>query len=89
MNRAQRAGFHARYMDEQTGLVFEWYGGPYIDVGYMNGGAFRALEVINVWGSHTNEPTIPRTEQAFLEQVRGWLNNPGNIRNMEILRGNN
>lgn len=47
------------YTDEDTGIVFRWHGGAYIDVGYItrvrsNGDVdmvpeFRAEDVINVW----------------------------------------
>ena len=43
------------YTDEDTGTVFRWHGGAYIDVGYLppaDGSStypFVALDVINVW----------------------------------------
>jgi hypothetical protein len=47
------------YRDEDTGTVFRWHGGAYIDVGYETpkkdidapapASVFRAEDVINVW----------------------------------------
>lgn len=38
------------FRDEDSGLTFRWYGGEYIDVGWVDAdGEFRAEDVLNVW----------------------------------------
>jgi hypothetical protein len=42
------------YRDEDTGTVFRWHGGAYVDVGYIrhyedSDPEFKAEDVINVW----------------------------------------
>ena len=53
------------YRDEDTGTVFRWHGGAYIDVGYETpkkdidapapASIFRAEDVINVWNDELDE----------------------------------
>jgi len=55
------------YTDEDTGTVFRWHGGAYIDVGWygpdteatgIDGDGFHAYDVINVWnlGGYDGRP---------------------------------
>lgn len=42
------------YWDEESGLLFVWHGGAYIDYGYSEDGAYAqgwdgAYDVLNVW----------------------------------------
>jgi hypothetical protein len=55
------------YRDEDTGTVFRWHGGAYIDVGYVTEGSavFVAGDVINVWH---DEMSISYLEQEAI----GW-----------------
>ena len=70
------------YRDEDTGTVFRWHGGAYIDVGYETpkkdidapppASVFRAQDVINVWnyGGHHDRPDISDLELAAQEAPR-------------------
>jgi len=71
------------YRDEDTGTVFRWHGGAYIDVGYvtmmadvpMNVGpypalGFEATTVINVWDDELDISTLERQVQAEGERNR-------------------
>ena|SRR3990167_3828628 len=74
------------YRDEDTGTVFRWHGGAYIDVGWYEGPAgwhvsegrtaevpgFHAEDVINVWnyGGHHDRPDISDLELAAQEAPR-------------------
>src|SRR3990172_8375465 len=69
------------YRDEDTGTVFRWHGGAYIEVGYMRmvslgdasrGEEFHAEDVINVWnyGGHHDRPDISDLELAAQEAPR-------------------
>jgi hypothetical protein len=51
-----------------------WSGGSYIDVLYGS----QAIDVINVWDSATDEPTIPRDNRkaahdAVAGKLREWI----------------
>jgi hypothetical protein len=48
---------------------FEWYGGAYIDVAVYG----QPFEVINVWNSADDKPTIKRSMDAFSERVVEWV----------------
>lgn len=77
------------YTDEDTGLVFQWHGGAYIDVGVLatehnvirnnlgqpahDPGELIAHECINVWDYASDEPTIDRSLYAFEQRCRDWL----------------
>lgn len=56
------------YTDEDTGTVFQWHGGAYIEVGYETpkkdidapapASVFRAEDVINVWDDENDLSTF-------------------------------
>ena len=55
---------------DEIGLVARWWGGEYIDLGYIDDkGEFHAQDVINVWDHAKDEPRIPRTLEALAECV--------------------
>ena len=56
---------------EIDGIRFVWQGGPYIDVCLNVRGAWHAVEVINVWNSATDRPTIDAAD--FRETCRDFL----------------
>jgi hypothetical protein len=66
------------YRDEDTGTVFRWHGGAYIDVGYygdglsrgidMLEGEFHAVDVINVWDDERDRSVYE--VKAAMELVR-------------------
>lgn len=55
-------------------LRFEWSGGPYIDVHEVG---YTAVEVINVWDSATNKPTVPVTNAGLREAADKWVETYG------------
>lgn len=54
---------------ESDGAVFEWHGGPYIDI-VVDG---SAVDVINVWDYAKDQPFIPVTLEAFEEVIDKYL----------------
>ncbi len=54
-------------------LVFKWWGGAYIDVGFVGRTPF---EVINVWDDEKDVPKIARTQAAFERRCNEWLSDP-------------
>lgn len=73
------------YTDEDTGLVFQWHGGAYIDVGYVgqdeeeynNGdlGSFHATDVINVWNDELDESWL-ESEVAAAKMAGAYIRRP-------------
>ena len=58
-------------------LAFTWHGGQYIDICWASGPkAGSAFEVINVWDAGSDEPSIPRTQDAFEARVKEWIDDP-------------
>lgn len=55
-------------------LRFEWSCGPYITV-HEKG--FTGVEVINVWDSRTNKPTIPCTGPGLRQAADEWVETYG------------
>jgi hypothetical protein len=57
-----------QYVEPDSGVVCQWHGGAYIELGYIDeSGEFIAGDVINVWDYAKDEPRIPRTLDAFQE----------------------
>ena len=68
------------YRDEDTGTVFRWHGGAYIDVGYSRPpwqtgagtweglGDFEAYDVINVWDDEA--------DVSYLEEMAAGSRRP-------------
>lgn len=51
-------------------LVFEWFGGSYIEVGQPGRGP---SEVINVWDYEDDRPTIDKDQASFEKRVDAWI----------------
>lgn len=72
-----------RYTDEDTGTVFEWGGGAYIDVGYDTpkkdidapppAYVFRAEDVINVWDDEADVSVFELRADGFGRPFRNIL----------------
>ena len=73
------------YTDDVSGLVFEWHGGAYIEVGYVATergdyerdyghavGDFVAQDCINVWDYETDTPVIARRLEAFAARCEAY-----------------
>jgi hypothetical protein len=65
------------YRDEDhgTGLVFQWHGGAYIEVGYYNGTedalpVFHAEDVINVWDDEADASYFETREPMPTPSIR-------------------
>jgi hypothetical protein len=64
-------------MEHESGVVARWHGGEYISLGYVqemgeagiDGDAFHAYDVLNVWDYAAGQPRIARTLDAFAEAV--------------------
>lgn len=60
-----------RTLDEGLTLIFEWQGGPYIDV---RSSALRVpSEVINVWDYAKGERVIPFDRESLTAHVDQWI----------------
>lgn len=77
------------YHDEDTGLVFSWHGGAYIDVGYVGE---APGDVINVWndeeevsylevGAKSNHRPFRATLEGFEDSCREYLSDLGEEEN--------
>lgn len=70
------------YTDEDTGKVFRWHGGAYIEVGYItrvrsNGDVdmvpeFRAEDVINVWDDEADRSYLDAQEWPVNVEAGEW-----------------
>lgn len=65
---------HIVYRHEDTGVTFVWYGGEYIDVGYMEDCEFIAEDCINVWDHANSRSRIAFHESAMAEHCDEWMN---------------
>lgn len=61
-----------RDLGDEVRLEFIWHGGQYIDVRAV-GLIDHPSEVINVWNSYTDQPTIERADDAFHAKVDEWI----------------
>lgn len=57
-----------------SGVVFIWHGGAYIDIGHIEDNEHKAYDVINVWDYKKGERIIPFTEEAMQARCDEWLN---------------
>lgn len=59
---------------EFTDLVFEWVGGPYVEV-YFSDPTHQdhTGQVINVWDYAKGKPRIPFTPAALERVVKAWV----------------
>src|ERR1051326_8530717 len=73
-----------RYTDKDTGTVFVWHGGAYIDVGYMDGAPdvdgdisdrFHAEDAINVWNDELDESWL-ETHVEVRRMAGGYVKRP-------------
>jgi hypothetical protein len=64
------ADAYMEYVHEDTNTVARWWGGEYIDLGFIDSeGEFHAWDVINVWDHAEDQPRIPRTLDALQAEV--------------------
>lgn len=47
--------------NDEGEAIARWWGGEYIELGYLANGEWRAHDVFNVWDHERSEPRIPRT----------------------------
>lgn len=57
-------------------LYFEWYGGPYIQIGRW---LSRPVEVINVWDYDRDQSRIPFTREDMTRTVDEWITAYGRL----------
>lgn len=58
-----------QYTDPETGLFFQWNGGPIISV-YEGEGLFGE---INVWDEEGGHTRIQHTQEAFEAECERWI----------------
>ena len=84
---------YMEYTHDDTGVTARWWGGEYIEFGYVaeqdtgpfndkgqasyNKGEWIATDVINVWDHAKDEPRIPRTLEALEQAVIDNLDEEG------------
>lgn len=56
-----------------AGPTFQWHGGEYIEIGYMDEMGFTAHDVINVWDHEHGRPSMPRELGAFQARCDRWI----------------
>lgn len=59
-----------RHKDKNSGLVFRWEGGAYIEIAQPYSMPF---EVINVWSHAANKPSIPYERKHLVAAAQSWL----------------
>jgi hypothetical protein len=63
-----------QYVDEDRGIHARWWGGAYIEFGYVDEhGEWHAHDVINVYDYAKGETSIPFTPQAMAEAIEERL----------------
>jgi hypothetical protein len=68
------ADTYMQYEDTDTGITARWHGGAYIEFGYVDGGEWKAMDVINVYDYTAGKPSIPFTPEAMAEAIEEHLN---------------
>jgi hypothetical protein len=67
---------YMQYNDEDRGIMARWWGGAYIEFGYVNemsGGEWVACDVINVYDYAEGKTSIPFTPEAMAEAIEEHL----------------
>lgn len=54
------------YKYRRNGLVFSWWGGPYIEISYEDQPPF---DVYNVWDYAKDQPTIERSASGLVSFI--------------------
>jgi hypothetical protein len=52
---------YMQYENDEGEVIARWWGGEYIELGYLADGEWCALDVFNVWDHARGEAMIPRT----------------------------
>ena len=67
---------YLQYTNEDEGIVARWWGGEYIELGYItpNDMEFHAVDVINVWDHSEGKAMIDFTTDALAETVEDHFN---------------
>ena len=68
------ADTYMEYRDEDTMIHARWWGGAYIEFGYVDStGEWHAHDVINVYDYAKGETSIPFTPAAMAEAIEEHL----------------